>query len=77
MASDLACRKAVQTEFGRKGTVDPFPRWCSEVIRDKNYLGRTYGRILDFSFGGRAENRYEMALELVSGADSKCILHHF
>ncbi len=25
-------------------------------------LGRTYGRILDFSFGGRTENLCEMAL---------------
>ena len=32
-------------------------------------LGRTYGGILDFSFGGRTENGHDMALELVSGAD--------
>ena len=31
---------------------------------------------LDFSFGGRTQNRYEMALELVSGADFRCVLHH-
>ncbi len=40
-------------------------------------LGGTYGRIFDFSFGGRTENRYELALEFVFGADSKCVLHHF
>ncbi len=34
-------------------------------------------RNLDFSFGGRTENHYETALELVSGADFKCVLHHF
>ncbi len=39
-------------------------------------LGRTYGSIFDFSFGGRSENRYEMAFELVSGADLGCFLHH-
>ncbi len=31
-------------------------------------FGGTYGEILDFSFGGRTENRYEMALDLFSGA---------
>ncbi len=36
-----------------------------------------YGRILGFSFGGRTENRYEMALELVSGADFTSVLHHY
>ncbi len=39
-------------------------------------LGRTYWRILDFSFGGRTENGHEMALELVSGVDFRCIVHH-
>ncbi len=39
-------------------------------------LGRTYGRILDFSFGGRTENGHETVLELVSGADFRCVLHH-
>ncbi len=39
-------------------------------------LCRTYGRILDFSFGGRTENRYEMALEMVSGAAFRGVLHH-
>ncbi len=28
----------------------------------KYKLGRTYGRILDFSFGGRTENGHEMLL---------------
>ena len=41
-----------------------------------NKLGRTYGRILDFSFGGRTENDHEMVLELVSGADFRFVLHH-
>ncbi len=39
-------------------------------------LGRTYGRILDFSFGGRTENGHGMVLELVSGSDFRCVLHH-
>ncbi len=43
----------------------------------KPLLGRTYGRILDLSFGCRTENRYEMAFKLVSGADFRCILHPF
>ncbi len=36
---------------------------------------KVYGRILDFSFGGRTEHRYEMAFELVSGAGFRCVLH--
>ncbi len=40
-------------------------------------LGRTYGRISDGSFGGRAEKRHEMALCLAPGADCTCVLHHF
>ncbi len=40
-------------------------------------FGRTYWRILDFSFGGRTENRFEVASEVVSGADPMCVLHHF
>ncbi len=39
-------------------------------------VGRTYGRILDFSFGNQTENGYEMAFELVSGADFRCVLDH-
>ncbi len=39
-------------------------------------LGRTYGRILDFCFGGRIENGHEMVLESVSEADFMCVLHH-
>ncbi len=42
----------------------------------KFILGMTYGRILDFGFGGRSDNRYEMALELVLGADFRGVLHH-
>ncbi len=33
--------------------------------------------ISDFSFGGRAENRYGMAFEFVSGLDFRCVLQHF
>jgi hypothetical protein len=33
--------------------------------------------MLDCSFGGRTENRYEVALELVSGADFRCVLHNY
>ncbi len=40
-------------------------------------LGRAYGRISDFSFDGRTENGHEVAFELVSWADFKCLLHHF
>ncbi len=40
-------------------------------------LGRTYGRIFDFRFGGRAKNRYEMTLEIVSGLDLGYVLHQF
>ncbi len=58
--------------------------WPSEGVRGAPkpyinihcYLCRTYGRILDFSFGGRTENRYEMAFELVSGAGFRGVLHH-
>ncbi len=32
-------------------------------------LGRTYGRVLDLSFGGRTENLHEIILESVPGAD--------
>ncbi len=39
-------------------------------------LGGTYGRILDFSFGSRTENGHEMAVEFVSGADFRHVLHH-
>ncbi len=35
----------------------------------KHVFGRTYGRVFDFSFGGRTENRHQMALALFSGAD--------
>ncbi len=38
--------------------------------------GRTYGRISDFSFGGRTENRYEVVFELPPpGADFRGILY--
>ncbi len=40
-------------------------------------LGGIYGRILDFSLGGRREKGHEMVFELVSGADFRCVLHHF
>ncbi len=46
-------------------------------VKAKATLGRTSGRILDFSFGARTENGHEMGLRLVSGADSSCVLHHF
>jgi hypothetical protein len=39
-------------------------------------LGRTYGRILDLSFGGRTENGPEIIFECVSGADVGFVLHH-
>ncbi len=39
-------------------------------------LGRKYGRVLDFSFGGRTENGHEMVLEMVSGVDFETVLHH-
>ncbi len=34
-------------------------------------------RMLDWSFGGRTEQGHEMAAELVSRADFRCVLHHF
>jgi hypothetical protein len=40
-------------------------------------LGRAYGRVLDFSFGSRTENGYDMAFEFVSAADFRYVLHHF
>ncbi len=40
-------------------------------------LGRTYEGIWDLSVGGRTENGHEMVFALVSGADFRCILHHF
>ncbi len=40
-------------------------------------LGRTYGGILDFSFGARTENGHEMVLDLASGADFGYVLNHF
>ncbi len=43
----------------------------------KPSLGRTYGRISDFSFGGRTDNGHEMVSALVSGADFRCVLHQF
>ncbi len=47
---------------------------CTRDLASK--LGWTYWRILDFSFGGRTENRYDLALEMVSGANFRCVLHH-
>jgi hypothetical protein len=45
----------------------------SDVMRMcKVPLGRTYGRILDFSFGSRTGNGHERAFELVSGVDLRC-----
>ncbi len=38
-------------------------------------LGRTYGMILDFSFGGRLEHGHEIGFELVSGVDFRCVPH--
>ena len=29
------------------------------------------------SFGGRTEHGHEMLLDFVSGADFRCVLHHF
>jgi hypothetical protein len=40
-------------------------------------MGRTYGRILDFSSCGRTENRYAMLFQWVSRVDFRCVLHHF
>ncbi len=54
----------------------PLIPWVKAPRSPNSVLGRTYGGILDFSFGGRTENRYEMTLELVSGADFTCVLHH-
>jgi hypothetical protein len=48
-----------------------------EGVLSVNWVGRTYGSILGFSFGGRTENRFEMALGLVSGADFRHILQPF
>ena len=42
-----------------------------------DFLCTTYGRILDFSFGGRTEDGHEMVLELVSGADFRCVFTLF
>ncbi len=47
------------------------------LSRKMPMLGRTVGRIFDFSFGGRTAHGHEMALELVPGADLRCVLHHF
>ncbi len=47
------------------------------AFEDLNKLGRTYGMISDFSFGGRTENGHEMVFELVFGVDVRCLLHHF
>jgi hypothetical protein len=44
---------------------------------EQGVLGRTYGRILDFSFGDRTENENEMVLKLVSGVEFSCVLYHF
>ncbi len=59
----------------------PLPRYPWRLPRSREYggpdlgdpttrdwytvLGRTYGRILDSSFGGRTENGHEMVLDLV------------
>jgi hypothetical protein len=43
----------------------------------QHILGRTHGRILDFSFRGRTESRYAMALYSFPGDDFGCDLHHF
>jgi hypothetical protein len=52
--------------------------WRDFVARhDMALLDRTYWSILDFGFGGRTEHGYEMALDLLSEADSGCVLHHF
>jgi hypothetical protein len=64
----------VSTLQASRGDPTMFQLWSHEV---KDFLGRTYGRSLDFSFGGRTENGHEMVLELVSGADTRCVLHHF
>ncbi len=39
-------------------------------------LGRTYGMIFVFSFGGRTENGHKIVFDLVSGADFASVLHH-
>jgi hypothetical protein len=46
------------------------------VIQFSVLLGRTHGRFSNFSFGGRT-NLYEIAVDLVSGADFRCVLHYF
>ncbi len=48
---------------------------CEHHIGNR-VLGRTYGRILDLSFGGRTENGHKVVFEFVSGADFTCLLHH-
>ncbi len=47
-----------------------------QIPGSTSFLGRTYGRILDFSFVGRTANCYETALRLVSGTDFRSLLHH-
>ncbi len=48
-----------------------------EDVRERPVAGRTYGRIVDFSFGGRTENGRGTVLYLVSGAESRCTPHHY
>ncbi len=58
------------------------PRDCVGVythVRDSSYLlimGRTCGRILDFSFRSRTENYHGIAVEFVSEVVLRCVLHH-
>ena len=51
------------------------PKWLEPPLLRS--LGGTYGRILDFSFGGRTENGHEMVLEWVSGVDFTFVLTFF
>ncbi len=52
--------------------------WSLPTFRGgpQTVLGRTYGKILDLCLGGRTENGHEMVLELVPGADFRCVLHN-
>jgi hypothetical protein len=46
------------------------------TLVQKKLLGRTHVSIVDFRFGARTETGHEMALDLVSGVDFRCALHH-
>ncbi len=60
------------TERSRKA-----PTGNPKVCLPETILGRIYGRILDFRFGGRREGRYEMTFDLDSGTNFSYIFIKF